>query len=96
MKNSFICYSAQFTRLLVDILGQVIETTYSPPPILAMHWVVKQVALHWLLREVKCSQILLYSQVQEVVGNCSPFIRIQLWGTLHQTQGFKVHWEIST
>ena len=46
--------------------------------------------LHWLLREVKCSQILLHSQVQEVVGNCSRFTYIQLSDTLHQTQGFKV------
>ena len=31
---------AQFTQLLIDILGQVTETTYSPPSLLTMHWVV--------------------------------------------------------
>ena len=45
--------------------------------------------LHWLLLKVKCSQILLHSQVQEVVGNCSPFTYIQLSDTLHQTQHVK-------
>ena len=40
--------------------------------------------IHWLMWEVKCSQILLYSQVEEVV-----FICIQLWDTLQSDPGFQ-------